>query len=70
MQDLGPNLAPTYNLLFPMEWKTNKSQVRMGGGGSTKWVGLFTKEFANKTLSLLKGENHLFFLVRGSTKEV
>jgi hypothetical protein len=36
----------------------------MGGGGSTKRVGLFTKEFANKTLSLLKGENHLFFLAR------
>jgi hypothetical protein len=49
-----------------MECKTNKSEVRMGGGGggSTKRVGLFTKEFANKTLSLLKGENYLFFLTR------
>jgi len=50
-----------------MECKTNKSEVRMGGGGgglSIKRVGLFTKEFANKTLSLLKGENHLFFLAR------
>jgi hypothetical protein len=36
----------------------------MGGGGSTKSVGLFTKEFANKTLSHLRGENHLFFLAR------
>jgi hypothetical protein len=35
-----------------MECKTNKSEVRMGGGGSTKRVGLFTKEFANRTLSL------------------
>jgi len=47
-----------------MECKTNKSEVRMGGGGSTKRVSLFTKEFANKTLSLLKGENYLFFLAR------
>jgi hypothetical protein len=46
-----------------MECKTTKSEARMGEG-STKRVGLFTKEFANKTLSLLKGEKYLFFLAR------
>jgi len=42
----------------------------MGGGGSTKRVGLFTKEFANKTLfSFERGEPPLLPCKR-STKEV